>query len=64
MADKTSEAQKRASRAWEERNKEKVRQDSARRSARSFIRNRATEEDLQELEQLIAERRKLLSEEQ
>lgn len=57
---KTSEAQKKASRAWEERNKQKARVDSYRRQARSFIRNHAKEEDLIELEELIANKRKEL----
>ena len=62
MSEKTSDAQKRASRNWEERNKKKARKDSARRSARSFIRNHADKEDLKELEQLIEEKRKQLEE--
>jgi len=57
---KTSEAQKRASRAWEERNKEKARANSYKRTARLFIRSHADIKDLEELEQLIAERRKEL----
>lgn len=54
----TSEAQKKASRKWEEKNKEKARVDSYRRTARLFIKNHATEEDLKELENLIEEKRK------
>ncbi|GIN17475.1 hypothetical protein J32TS2_28310 [Shouchella clausii] len=45
---------------WQEQNKDRARYLSARSSARSFIRNRATKEDLDELEQLIAERRQQL----
>ena len=49
MEKKTSEAQLRASRAWAERNKEKRKIISLRGSARSFIRNWAQIEDLEEL---------------
>lgn len=63
MADKTSDAQKRASRGWEERNRKKATVRGYLRTARTFIRNHAQEEDLQELEGLIAERRKKLKEE-
>lgn len=57
---KTSDAQRKASRAWEEKNRAKARKDGYRRTARLFIRSHAQEEDLQELEVLIAERRKVL----
>lgn len=60
---KTSEAQRRASRNWEKRNREKTRIGGYRRTARLFIRSHASEEDLQELEGLMEERRKLLEEE-
>lgn len=60
MADKTSEAQKKASRNWEKKNPEQAKVGSYRRSARLFIRSYAQEEDLQELERLIAERREQL----
>ena len=60
MANKTSDAQLRASQAWAERNKEKRRIISLRGSAKSFIRRYADEKDLQELEALIAERRQEL----
>lgn len=56
-----SEAQKRATKKWREKNKEQARRNSYRRSARTFIRSHAQEEDLKELEELIAERRKELS---
>lgn len=59
---KTTDAQKKASRAWEDRNIEKTRVDGYRRTAKSFIRNHATLENLDELETLIAERRKQLDE--
>ena len=59
---KTSEAQKRAAKAWKEKNRDKVRRQSYKDSAKLFIRTHSTEE-LQELESLIAERRKTLAEE-
>lgn len=63
MAGKTSEAQKRASRAWEQKNRKKATVQGYLRTARSYIRNHAQEEDLQELEGLIQERRKVLEKE-
>lgn len=54
---KTSDAQIKATRKWEEKNRKKTTIQSYRRTARSFIRNHATEEDLKELEQLIQDRR-------
>ena len=49
-----------ADKKWIEKNKEHRRYLSARGGARSFIRNRATLEDLEELEELIAARRENL----
>lgn len=57
---KTSDAQIRATKKWEKNNKERTRYLADRRQARSFIRNYATEEDMQELEKIIEERRKTL----
>lgn len=57
---KTSAAQIKASRNWESKNKERTAYLASRRSARSFIRNHATLDDLDELEKLIAERRQSL----
>lgn len=65
MADqnpKTTEAQRRASRAWEERNREKNRFDTARRQAKRYIRDFAKEENLEEVEQWISARREALKE--
>lgn len=59
MASK-SEAQKRADKNWTDKNREHANYLRGRSSARSFIRNRATEEDLKELELLIIDRRKEL----
>ena len=53
-------AQTEANKRWQEKNKERAKYLSDRSRARSFIRNKATKEDLEELEQLIAERRKEL----
>lgn len=61
---KTSEAQVNASRRWEQRNPERAKYIRYRTGARNFLRNHATEEDLQEMEQLIKERREKLKEEQ
>ena len=62
MEKKTSEAQRRATRKWQEKNPERRRYNSYKSSARSFIRHHATEEDLQELEVLIREKRAVLQE--
>lgn len=42
---------------WQEKNKEKSRYLKDRSTARSFIKNKATKEDLEELEQLIKQRK-------
>ena len=54
-------AQTEASKKWQEKNKERAKYLSDRSRARSFIRNKATEEDLQELENLIKARREELN---
>lgn len=46
---KVSEAQKKASRSYEERNREQTRINSYRRTARLFVKSYATEEDMREL---------------
>ena len=50
---KTSEAQRRASRSYEERNREKTRINSYRRTARLFVKTYATEEDMKELNEIF-----------
>lgn len=50
---KTSEAQKRASRAYEERNPEKTKIDRYKRNARTFFRHYATRDDIDELEEIF-----------
>lgn len=53
-------AQTEANKRWQEKNKERAKYLSNRSRARSFVKNQATKEDLEELEQLIAERKKEL----
>ncbi|WP_346888353.1 hypothetical protein [Clostridium sp. UBA1056] len=60
MDKKTSEAQTKANKKWAENNKEYSSYLKSRSSAKSFIRNKATLEDLEEIEKLTAERRELL----
>ena len=57
---KTSEAQLKASRNWEKKNRKKATIDNYKRSARTFIRNHAELKDLEELKQLIEEREQSL----
>ena len=47
-----------ANKRWQEKNKEYNKYLKARSAARGFIRNRATAEDLDELQDLINKRRK------
>lgn len=49
-----------ANKKWQQDNKERAKYLSNRSRSRSFIRNEATADDLDELETLIAERRKAL----
>lgn len=58
MAEKTKQTI--ANQKWESKNKDYANYLKGRTAARSFIRNKATFEDLAELEQLINERRKQL----
>lgn len=53
-------AQTKATKKWNEQNRDHRNYLSKRSSARSFIRNHATGSDLNELEALIAERRNRL----
>jgi len=46
-------AKKAANKRWNEKNKERTRYLAARSTARSFVKNRATVEDLHELSALI-----------
>lgn len=54
------DAQTKATKKWNSKNREHRNYLSKRSSARSFIRNHATDSDLNELEELIAERRDAL----
>lgn len=53
-------AQTEANKRWQEQNREKARYLRNRSTARSFVKKQATLEDIKELEQLIAERKKEL----
>lgn len=55
---KVSEAQKRASRKWELKNKSRRQYINRRSTARNFIKKEATEEDLDELRTLLKNREK------
>ena len=55
---KVSEAQKRASRKYEERNREKTRINSYRRTARLFVKSYATEDDMRDLIKIDNENKK------
>lgn len=52
---KVSEAQKKASRKYEERNREKTRINNYRRTARLFVKSYATEEDMEDLMKIYRE---------
>ncbi|MFV0305768.1 MAG: hypothetical protein ACK5IC_09845 [Moheibacter sp.] len=54
-------SQTEANKRWQEKNKEHAKYLSNRSRARSFIRKQSTLEDLEELEQLISERKKDLT---
>lgn len=56
-------AQTEANKRWQEKNKEYSNYLKDRSKARSFIKNKATKEDIEELEQLIAARKEQLKEE-
>lgn len=57
MTGKLSEARRKANAKWDEENKERKRYIVKRSTARSFIKNDATVEDLDELQTLIEARR-------
>ncbi|MGD2197430.1 hypothetical protein [Lysinibacillus fusiformis] len=60
---KTSEAQKRATQAYREKNRDKTRKQSAKSSAKTYINKYADFEELEELKQLIAAKEKELQSE-
>lgn len=57
---KLSEARLKANRKWDENNKARKRYINSRSQAKNFIFNYATEEDLDNLEKFISEKRKKL----
>lgn len=57
-----TEAQKRAMKKYNEKNREKRNLLSMKSSCRSFIRNHATSEDLDAMEEIIEARRQILRE--
>lgn len=61
--DEKVNSQTEANKRWQEKNKEKAKYLSDRSRARSFIRNKATLEDIEELEELIRARREVLKSE-
>ena len=60
---KTSEAQRKADKRWREKNREHANYLKNRISARCFIRNKATLEDIEELKELLRLRAEVLSKE-
>lgn len=58
MESKNSQTE--ANKRWQEQNRDKARYLRNRSTARSFVKKQATLEDIEELEQLIEERRKEL----
>lgn len=53
MTDKLPESRTKANEKWNENNKERMRYLRSRSSARSFINNRATFDDIKELRELL-----------
>lgn len=60
---KTSESQRNADKRWREKNREHANYLKNRTSARCFIRNKATLEDIEELKELLRVRAEVLSKE-
>ncbi|RMC50812.1 hypothetical protein [Lactobacillus sp. ESL0225] len=57
MADnKVSEAQRKANKKWDEKNKERKSYINKRSTAKSFILNLATQEDLETIKKYVAQR--------
>lgn len=52
-----TDAQKRANKKWHKNNRERANYIAMRSSARSFIRNKSTTDDLEELEHIIKARK-------
>lgn len=60
MTEKLSEAKIKANKKWDDKNKQRTTYLKSRSSAKSFIKNKSTLEDLKELRELINEREKEL----
>jgi len=60
MTDKLPESRIKANKRWNENNKERMRYLRSRSSARSFINNRATIDDIKELKELLKKREREL----
>ncbi|WP_347907000.1 hypothetical protein V4S29_06450 [Enterococcus cecorum] len=58
---KVSDSQRKAQKKYDEKNREKRTYLSQRSTSRGFIRNKATLDDLEELEELITARKKALA---
>lgn len=52
---KTSKAQLKAVKTWEDKNKDKVNYTKSKSACKSFIKNKATIEDIEDIEELIRE---------
>lgn len=59
-----TKARQQANKKWDQAHKEQTRYISRRSQARGFIRNFATQDDLNELKELIAQRERMLSKDQ
>lgn len=57
MNEKTTDAQRRASRKWEEKNRSKATINNYRRTAKMFIKKHATIDDIKEIEEAIKSRK-------
>lgn len=56
MTENISDAKKRANEKWNQNNKERMNYLRSRSSAKSFIRNKATIDDIKELREMLDER--------
>lgn len=54
-------AQTEANKKWQEKNKERAKYLSDRSRARSFLKNRVTIEDIEEFEEILRNRKEILS---
>ncbi|MBC5640198.1 MULTISPECIES: hypothetical protein [Clostridia] len=60
MSEKVN-AQTEANKKWQEKNKERAKYLSDRSRARSFLKNRVTIEDIEEFEEILRNRKEILS---